>query len=201
MEHYKNLSLNNIEGEVWKDIEGYHGNYLISSLGRIKSITREESYPLRNNDPNSKIRIKKYQDKILKQKFTFDRNKNPTYLLSRLKYRRSELTHRIVAKAFINNPENKPFVNHKDGVKTNNTIDNLEWCTKLENEHHAWNVLKRNSTKGERNRKAILTQRDVEKIRRMYSDGLDIISISKSFNISYNCVYAVAKRHTWKHVH
>lgn len=71
--------------------------------------------------------------------------------------------HRAVALAFIPNPENKPIVNHKDGVKTNNVVNNLEWCTKSENTKHAWDngliVAKKNLK---------LTEEDARKILKMY---------------------------------
>jgi hypothetical protein len=104
--------------EIWKDIEGYEGRYEISNLGNIRS-------PRRPNGKKSRIGGAGYLYITLW-------NGKKYNLLT---------VHRLVAKAFIDNPENKPFVNHIDGDKTNASADNLEWCTQSENSKHAIEVL------------------------------------------------------------
>ena len=108
--------------EVWKDIEDYP-NYQVSNLGRIKSIPR-----VRTKGGILKQEIDKMG--YLKVYLMKD---NKGHLVS---------THRIVAKVFISNPDNLPQVNHIDGNKTNNKVENLEWCTAKENVNHRFKVLK-----------------------------------------------------------
>ena len=101
--------------EIWKDVEGYEGIYSISSTGRIKSLERIDSAG------------RKRQEKLLKP-YT---NKKG-YLRINLNNEKF-LVHRLVAQAFIPNPENKPQVNHINTVRGDNRVENLEWCTNEEN--------------------------------------------------------------------
>jgi len=97
--------------EVWKDIEGYEGLYQVSNLGRVRSFHGDS-------------------EKIMKQ--TLQKGYLRITLLKNKKQKRF-LSHRLVAQAFIPNPENKPQVNHIDEDKTNNRVDNLNWMTSKEN--------------------------------------------------------------------
>lgn len=114
MEIYKNLSLEDIEGEIWKDIEGYEGLYQVSSMGRVKSL---------NYNHTKKPRI-------LKQALS-----EKGYCLVSLvkdKQRKTKTIHILVAKSFIPNPEGKPTVDHINNIKTDNMVCNLRWATAIE---------------------------------------------------------------------
>ena len=116
--------------EEWKDIPEYEGYYQFSSLGRIKSLDREIT------NINGKVSLRK--GKVKAQ--TIDKGGYQRVNLYKNNIFKHCPVHRLVAKAFIPNPENKPEVNHIDGNKLNNCVDNLEWCTKSENQQHAWNI-------------------------------------------------------------
>jgi hypothetical protein len=103
--------------EIWKDIEGY--DYIISNYGNIKHI--------RNN-------------KYLKERYTKGYNRIALHKNGKQK---NFFVHRLVAEVFITNSEDKKQVNHIDGNKLNNNVDNLEWCTHSENQVHRYRILKK----------------------------------------------------------
>lgn len=109
--------------------------------------------------------------------------------------------HRLVATIYIPNPENKPCVNHKDGNKFNNHVDNLEWCTYSENETHSYRVLNKvNSQKGEKSHNSKLTVDDVVEIRKHSRDEDTLRELATKFNVSYWTIRDVAFYRNWKHV-
>jgi hypothetical protein len=119
--------------EIWKDVVGYEGSYQISSLFRVKSLKRiyevtkqGRIYKVfqKEKDLKSTINGKGYYCVGL-----YKDNKKTTFLV-----------HRLFAKVFIPNPENKPHINHINGIKFDNRIENLEWVTHSENIQHAYDT-------------------------------------------------------------
>lgn len=108
--------------EVWKDIEGYEGLYQVSNMGRVKSLgaTNRVGWHLREKILKQTIEPKGYLKVGLRKN-----NKIQTVRV-----------HRLVANAFLPNPFNLPQVNHKDENKTNNHVENLEWCTNKYNNNY-----------------------------------------------------------------
>lgn len=109
--------------EIWKNIEGYEGIYEVSNLGRIRSIDRT-------------ITTRKGVVRYMKGKLMslcMDNNNYKHILLSKENKQTLMLVHRLVAEAFLPNPDNKTEVNHINTIRTDNRVENLEWCTRKEN--------------------------------------------------------------------
>lgn len=114
--------MENLRDEIWKDIEGYEGMYQVSNKGRVKGLDRIDAAG------------KKRKNRIIKGGVS----KGYRYIqLSVNKEIKTFTVHRLVAKAFIPNVDNKPCVNHIDHNRLNNNISNLEWCTHSENNESA----------------------------------------------------------------
>ena len=119
--------------EIWKDIKGYEGIYQVSSYGQIRSLDRFSRYKGRDD-----------KNRIEKGKAKHPTQTNKGYLkITLFKNGKGETREiqRIVAETFIDNPFCKDQVNHIDGNKTNNHVENLEWVTPRENTLHSLNVL------------------------------------------------------------
>lgn len=117
-----------LRNEIWKDVPSFEGFYQASTLGRIQSLERSIiKKDGKSNYIKETIRI-----------VTFNKYGYLNVTLHKISYHKTYSVHRIVANTFIPNPDNKPQINHKDGIKTNNRACNLEWATPKENIHHAW---------------------------------------------------------------
>lgn len=115
--------------EVWKDIYGYEGLYQISNIGNVKSCDRYVFAGIGSNHKYQHIK-----EHLLKQK---GGGKYIQVILSKNGKTKAFTIHRLVAQAFIPNPDNLPCINHKDENPKNNRVDNLEWCTyKYNNEYN-----------------------------------------------------------------
>jgi hypothetical protein len=166
--------------EVWKDIVGYEGLYQVSNLGNVKSLGNEFSRKERVLKPS--LQSKGYL----------------TVVLQKNGIRNMVLVHRLVAEYFVSNPLNKPQVNHINGVKTDNNIENLEWVYHRENLDHA---IKNNLTlKGEENRNSKLKDVDVVKIHSLLQKGITTKELSESYNVSYSTIDGIRTNRYWKHL-
>lgn len=119
--------------EIWKDINGYEGIYQVSNLGKVKSISRE----VKHKGLFGNKEICHIKEKILSQNTDGKRGYLKVSLIKNGKTKHY-FVHRLVAMAFIENTHNKEQVNHINGIKTDNTVKNLEWCTNKENLQHSW---------------------------------------------------------------
>lgn len=116
-----------MQKEIWKDIPGYEGYYQINESGAVKSLNH-----YRDNKGYRILKAHKHYKTGYMQVHLFKSTVHSFWQL-----------HRLMAITFIPNPDNKPHINHKDGNRTNNSIDNLEWVTSSENHIHAYKVLHR----------------------------------------------------------
>ena len=195
MKPYENLSLEDMEGEVWKDVVGYEGLYQVSNLGRVKSLDKVIS--TRNGYSSFGKSIK---GRVLKQVLVMGYLKVHLVNIGKGK---SIPVHRFVAMAFLANKNNYPQVNHKDEDKTNNIVDNLEWCTALYNNNYG--------TRNERISKNQNNDRKNKPILQFTSDGTFVkewVSITEASKYGFQrrsiqrCLNSEYKRHynfIWKY--
>jgi len=174
--------------EIWKEIKDYEGLYMISNLGRVKSLSKVVFMEVNNSFFNSK-------ESILSQ------SKNPKgYFftgLTDLKIRKNKTTHRLVAIAFIPNPENKPCVNHIDGDKTNNNDWNLEWCTYSENTIHAYKIGLKKAIQGSNHSRSKITDDEVLIIR---DSNLTQRELSIIYKVHQTTISLIKTKKNWKHI-
>lgn len=182
-----------------KNVQGYNGLYLVSDVGEIFSNYKRKS------GVNLRGRISKKTGYLYVNLCINGEAKNKTI-------------HRLVAKAFIPNPGNKPQVNHKDGDKQNNHFTNLEWCSNSENAKHAFkNRLLDMSTiigfgriidnRGEKSGVSKLKNKQILEIRKKYKKGnrwnpsrYDAKKLSDEYNTTPNNILSIVNRKTWKHI-
>lgn len=175
--------------EIWRDIKGYEGCYQVSNMGRVKSLSRV----IVRSDGQS-ITVK---ERILSE----SKNDRGYYgvRISKNGKQSTPKIHSLVANAFIPNPQNLKEVNHKDGNKKNNYVDNLEWSTRSHNIKHAFdNGL--NTTVGENNPRSVLTELDVVNIRDRRDNGELEKSVYKDYSnkIGISGFKGVWNDRTWK---
>ncbi len=144
--------------EIWKDIEGYKGLYQISNFGRVKSFYK---FKILKSRPNGKgyLRVHLSNNFIVTDYYI----------------------HRLVAQAFILNPNNYHCINHIDGNKSNNHYKNLEWCSYSENNQHSYDIGLKKS--GEEHYRSKLSNNDVKEMKNLSKLGWKSKDIAKKFNV------------------
>ena len=178
----------NTKEEVWKDVEGFKGYYQVSNLGRVKSIERTTVF-----ERNGSLIERRVPPAILKP------GESTGYQIVSLyknKKRKLKYVQRLVAKAFVPNPNNYPMINHKDENKKNNHVTNLEWCTAGYNMDYR-GLRSRNAKK--RRRAVIGTCLDT-------GETIEYPSVTSAMKDGYNNIGFVlsgerphAKNYTWEY--
>lgn len=190
MKEYEDLqrwySLENYENEQWKEIQGFENEYLISNYGRIKSKTRV--YHCGTNHSVQKT----IEEHILHVFFRKDKYVGVTLKKNGKSFSRE--IHRLVAEAFIPNQEKKEQINHKDGDKHNNKVDNLEWITRSENALHSY--FKLGNIKYKRN----FSEQEIKEIKGLYLQGQSKNQLAKQYFCSRTTIKRIIENKSYQHV-
>lgn len=167
-------------GIEWRDIPGYEGAYQVNNLGGVRSLPRYGRTKGKTLKPINTVRG--YTRVTLRNGIT----------------QRSVEIHRLVAMAFLGNRLDLQ-VNHKNGIKSDNRTENLEWVTALENVKHScetglWNQ------RGDNCKTAILNSSQVKEIRSQYQQGVTQVALAKQYGVSESTIRNAVFRKTWRYV-
>lgn len=190
--HWRNTDLNNLEEifegvlykEEWKDIAGYEGLYQVSTFGRVKSFV-----------VTKKGRIRKGVPALGYPQVQLKGNGDGSFETGKI--------HRLVAIAFIPNPENLPEVNHLKGDRGDCRAWRLEWSTASDNVKHAYRELGKKSTldkKGQDCYNAKYKNEDIFRIRALAAEGKTVTEIAKMYNERTGPISRIINRKRWSHI-
>lgn len=179
-----------IDGDYrWRSVLGYAGVYLISETGLVFSEARTEFVQSKRTGGHYR-----YRNAGLK-KTRVNRLGYEQVGLSIDGVLKGHLVHRLVAQAFLPNPDNLPEVNHKDGNKANNTLDNLEWISRKDNALHGTRTLGKN--RGENNTRSKLTEFDVRLVVTLLEAGHTQTEVAKQLNITNGAIWRIQHGFNW----
>lgn len=194
------------EIEIFRPITGYEGLYEISNCGKVKSLYKERVMPINKGTFKYKKSFRIYPEREMKQ--GIDKSGYFRVRLSRIGIKKKTLlVSRLVALAFIKNPENLPCTNHKDNNRKNNNVNNLEWVTNQENKN--WSVLCGRQAKGEQINTNKLTEKEVLEIlnykyvdgrKRKIKDTYSQVELAKKYRVTQANIRAILTKKTWKHL-
>lgn len=176
------ISLEDLPGEVWDEIPGYKGDYLISQYSRVKSLIKKNP-------------------KILKQSFSSGKYK--VVLIGKYGRLISEDVGRLCAKVHNRLPEQNEVIEYKDGDKLNNRADNLRWITRAESRKKTLLRCRQSNiliNAGEANGRAKIDQKKAVEIRKLKKNGFTYAAIANLYNISIPAAQYVVENRNWKNV-
>lgn len=176
--------------EIWKYVDGFNNVYQVSNTGKVKSL----DHIVTSKDNKSRLQKGRFLKSSINHKGYI------RYSLSINGKRFNFSAHRLVAISFIPNPLNKTQVNHKNGIKTDNNVDNLEWVDNKENIIHAYKNGLIKCNLGEKHHMSKLTNKQVEDIRLKRCNGFTLKNLSKEYGISIVAIYNISKNITYKHL-
>ena len=168
-----------MNNERWKEIPGYEGLYEVSTCGQVRSIRDNK------NTYNGKILSPRIKSGY--HVFTISKNSKP----------RTFKAARIVATTFLPNPENKATVNHKNGIKNDDRLENLEWASVSENTQHAYDMGLARALRGEKQRSCRLKENQVVTAKRLLNLGYHFRDIAAMYNVSPTTIADIKYERTW----
>jgi NUMOD4 motif-containing protein len=172
--------------EIFKPINGYEGLYEVSNFGRIKSLAKRWSNG--------------YKEETI-MSLTENKKNYITVRLSKDGIKETFYVHILVAKHFIKNPNKLPEVNHKDFIRSNNMVDNLEWKTKIGNIKYSVIAGRIRGWRGENSPRANHTNERVLKIRELYESGSYTQNqLADMFNVKRHNISKIILRQRWAHI-
>jgi hypothetical protein len=176
--------------EVWKDIKDFDNKYQISNIGRVKSL------PMTVVNKYGVIQHRKEKIRKLYKG-------NHGYYVVSLKDNMKQVVktvHRMVAEAFLEKIEGSDYVNHKSGIKTENNIENLEYCTMAENTKHSFDLGM--SKKGSQCSYAKLDEKKAREAYYMVTElKMSCLDVGQLYNVTRQCISELKFKRSWKHIH
>lgn len=170
---------NNTAHEIWSAIPGYNGNFYASNLGRIKSCIKKERI----------LKPRVDQDGYLRIRLTVGR-----------RHRKHIFVHRLVMLTFVGECPPNYQVNHKNGIKSDNRLENLEYCTDSQNKRHAFDTGLRFNKVGAESHASKLTDGKVQEIKRLLAEGVEGATIAAMFGMSRAQISRIKTGKMWGHV-
>jgi len=179
--------------EIWKNIPEFEGLYQVSNFGNVKSLER-----ITKNKQGTCLR----KEKLLSLNISNRGYVNVKLYNTDKNIKKTISVHRLVSICFLDNFNQYKEINHIDGDKLNNNINNLEWCSRSHNvkETYRLNLRKGTTYKGEGNNTSKLKNKDVVEIRTLYKKGVSLKEISQLFKVVPGTIGFIIKNQTWKHI-
>lgn len=177
----------------WRKVKGFE--YEVSNYGDVKSLPKEHKQVYNTG----KVGLHKTKERILSRRY--DNKGYSTCILYKGGKTYCKKVHRLVAECFIPNPLNYDQINHKNGIKDDNRVSNLEWCNNSYNQKHAIRIgLKKNIINGEDNNMHKLTSENVRRIIMAKTLGIKTGELVKMFNVNRHTIRDIFSGRTWKHI-
>lgn len=176
--------------EVWQDIKDYEGYYQVSNVGGVRALERIVAYKGTGPRKRSSKILKMYPDP-------------GGYLNVRLckgGKTKNLRVHRLVAQAFIDNPNDYPVVNHLNATTNDNRVENLAWCTIQQNNHHTISMGNALHIYGSNNHLSKINETKAKAIKHLLKTDMKLVDIAYATETSYGIVKSIKSGVAWKHI-